>query len=169
MIACLDVDYRDAGASAASITFRDWIDERPIEEAVVAITGVQHYEPGQFYRRELPCLQEVLRALEKPPTTVIIDGYVWLGEESDWGLGAHLYQALRKQVGIIGVAKTRFRGTRVVQEVLRGGSQRPLYVTAVGVELAEAARRIREMEGPFRVPTLLRRVDQLCRGRVEPQ
>jgi deoxyribonuclease V len=49
--------------------------------------------------------------------------------------------------------------------VLRGGSARPLYVTAAGLSADEAARRVRDMHGPYRIPTLLKRVDQLCRGR----
>jgi deoxyribonuclease V len=36
-------------------------------------------------------------------------------------------------------------------------------VTAVGIDLAEAARRLGEMHGPYRIPTLLKRVDRLCR------
>jgi len=47
--------------------------------------------------------------------------------------------------------------------VLRGDSRRPLYVTAAGLDPAAAALHVRSMHGPFRIPTLLKRVDQLCR------
>ena len=67
MIACLDVDYRDAGATAACLLFQDWSDEQSIEEIVIPIDRVEPYEPGQFYRRELPCLRAVLAAVRTKP------------------------------------------------------------------------------------------------------
>ncbi len=166
MIACVDVDYRDAGATAAALLFQDWSDEQPVEEIVIPIDRVEPYEPGQFYRRELPCLRAVLAAARTKPRIIIIDGYVWLGDEQHPGLGAHLFAAMGREAAVIGVAKTKFVGAGLAEEVRRGTSQSPLYITAAGLEPAEAARRIREMRGPFRIPTLLRRVDQLCRGRV---
>lgn len=162
MIACLDVDYRDAGACAAAIVFRDWSDAVATEERTVWIAEVQPYEPGQFFRRELPCLLAVLRTLP-PIETMIIDGYVWLEGTSKPGLGAHLYEALGGNSVVIGVAKTKFQGADGAREVLRGTSQKPLYVTAVGVPVDVAAERVRAMHGAHRIPTLLKRVDDLCR------
>jgi deoxyribonuclease V len=168
MIAYVDVHYQDVGATAACVVSRSWADERPVEEAVVAIAEVAPYEPGRFYRRELPCLTSVLGAIGSEPRVVVIDGYVWLGAEGDPGLGAHLYEALGGRSAVVGVAKTRYAGARAVAEVLRGGSRSPLYISSVGMDLTEVARRVREMHGPFRIPTLLRRVDQLCRGLACP-
>jgi deoxyribonuclease V len=162
MLACLDVDYRENGACAAAVVFRDWRDGAAAEERTVGIAEVQPYEPGQFYRRELPCLLAVLRVLP-PIETVIIDGYVWLEGASKPGLGAHLHEALGGRCAVIGVAKTKFQGADGAREVLRGTSQRPLYVTAVGVSLDVAAERVRSMHGAHRIPTLLGRVDDLCR------
>jgi deoxyribonuclease V len=71
------------------------------------------------------------------------------------------------RIPVIGVAKTYFQGSRAVS-VRRPGSDRPLFVTAVGVDLTAAAQQIASMHGPYRIPTLLRRVDQLARGRYEP-
>lgn len=164
MIACVDVDYREPGAVAACVVFGAWTDARPASEAVVELDRVEPYEPGRFYRRELPCLLAVLGALPQPPRTVVVDGYVWLGDEGEPGLGAHLYEALDRRAAVVGVAKTRFRDAGAAREVLRGGSRHPLYVTAAGMDANEAARHVREMHGPFRIPTLLKRVDQLCRG-----
>jgi hypothetical protein len=48
-------------------------------------------------------------------------------------------------------------------EVFRGESQRPLYVTAVGIEHREAKIAIGKMHGKYRIPTMLKSVDQLCR------
>jgi deoxyribonuclease V len=163
MIACLDVHYRDPGAVAAGLWFRRWEDSASSAEIVLPIAQVEPYRSSQFYRRELPCL---LAVLEKGPPAeiVVIDGYVWLGDQKRPGLGAHLYRALDEKVAVIGVAKTSYRGATLAQELRRGTSRSPLYVTAAGMDAAEAARHITEMHGPYRIPTLLRRVDQLCRG-----
>jgi deoxyribonuclease V len=162
MIACLDVAYSDKAACAAGITFRDWPDASAVEERVVAVADVQPYQPGQFFRRELPCLLAVLRELP-PVEMVIIDGYVWLGGADKPGLGAHLHQALGGRTAVIGVAKTRFRGAEDACQVFRGTSLRPLFVTAAGIALESAAELVRSMHGRNRIPTLLRRADYLCR------
>ena len=46
---------------------------------------------------------------------------------------------------------------------MRGASKKPLYVTAIGTPVKDAARDVRAMHGAFRVPTLLARADRLCR------
>jgi deoxyribonuclease V len=48
--------------------------------------------------------------------------------------------------------------------VQRGGSARPVFVTAAGMPRAEAAELVRLMSGRFRVPDALRRADKLARG-----
>jgi deoxyribonuclease V len=97
-----------------------------------------------------------------PASTVIIDGYVWLGAGRP-GLGAHLYQALGQRTAVVGVAKRRFHGAGDAVPILRGTSQVPLFVTAVGIDLAGAAEGVRRMHGAHRIPTLLKRVDRLSR------
>jgi deoxyribonuclease V len=163
MIACVDVDYRGEGAVAACVLFRDWGDAAAAAEHVARLPHVEDYVPGQFYRRELPCLLTVLDALPTRPKAVIIDGYVWLDGAGRPGLGAHLHEALGRTLPVIGVAKTRFAGCSVARTVRRGESAKPLFVTAVGLEVDEAARCVERMHGPFRIPTLLKRVDELCR------
>ena len=74
-----------------------------------------------------------------------------------------MYEALGRAVPVIGVAKTRFHSSEVAVPVLRGQSQRPLFVTAEGVDSGKAAECIQRMHGPSRIPTLLNRVDRLCR------
>jgi deoxyribonuclease V len=163
MIACVDVDYRGGGAVAACVLLRDWSDAEAAGDHVERIARVEEYVPGQFYRRELPCLLAVLDALAERPGVVVVDGYVWLAADRP-GLGAHLYEALGAAVPVVGVAKTRFAGASGAREVRRGGSGRPLYVTAAGMAVEEAAAHVAAMHGPFRIPTLLKRVDRLCRG-----
>ena len=52
--------------------------------------------------------------------------------------------------------------------VLRGESLRPLFVSAAGMDHARAAALVQGMHGAYRVPTLLKRADQLARGRSSP-
>jgi deoxyribonuclease V len=163
MLACVDVDYRENGAVAACVRFRAWTDGTPAAESVVEIRNVAAYESGQFYRRELPCILAVLKGLPELPQVIVIDGYVWI-EAQRPGLGAHLYEALERQVAVIGVAKTRFARAEPVELVLRGRSRSPLFATAVGMDVTEAACYIQTMHGPYRIPTLLKRADQLSRG-----
>jgi deoxyribonuclease V len=165
MIAALDVAYDDVAGSAraAAVVFEIWTSEKAILEPVVEVQGVALYEPGAFYKRELPCLLAVLCRIEQPLEILIVDGYVRLGEGRP-GLGEHLWDAMEGSVAVVGVGKTRFRSAPSV-EMCRGGSIAPLYITSIGIPLAEAVEHIRSMHGPFRMPTLLTRVDQLSKCR----
>jgi deoxyribonuclease V len=163
MLAALDAHYVDDHAFVACLTFASWRDASAIEELTTVVADIPEYEPGHFYRRELPCLLAGLGLLPAPPEIVVIDGYVWLDEHGRQGLGAHLHRALGGRAAVVGVAKNPFHGAGGAAEVQRGDSARPLYVSAEGMPLSEAADAVRSMHGPFRVPTLLKRVDQLCR------
>lgn len=164
VMACVDVDYRDDQAMAACVLFHAWTDEQPAAQLVERVTGVAPYVPGEFFRRELPCLRAILQRVSQPLDLVIVDGYVWLGDETQPGLGAHLFEALGRQVPVVGVAKTRFRSASLAVGVVRGeNATRPLYVTAAGIDVNEAARHVQQMHGPHRLPTLLKLVDSLCR------
>lgn len=165
MIAFVDVDYREKAAVAACVLATSWHDDRAAAEIVAQLDAVAEYEPGQFYKRELPCLLAVLNQAASPPAVVVVDGYVWLGDGTAPGLGARLFEALGTRTAVVGVAKTRFRSATAAREVFRPGSKRPLYVTAAGIASETAAQHVAAMHGPFRIPTLLKRVDQLCRGR----
>jgi deoxyribonuclease V len=126
------------------------------------VIGVRPCQSGQFFRRERPCLLAVLRKLP-PVAAVVVDGYVWLDGVSVAGLGAQLYQALASTVAVIGVAKTLFAGVEAAVEVVRARSARPLFITAAGMSAQRAGEHVRSMHGPYRIPTLLKRVDRLCR------
>lgn len=165
MIYALDVDYRDdSTARAAAVGFARWSDGVSCEERAVDVPRVADYEPGAFYRRELPCLMAVLATVAGPVSCVVVDGHVWLRALDDPGLGARLWESLGRVVPVVGVAKQAFGGG-VASPVLRGGSERPLWVTAAGMDPREACDRVRKMHGAHRLPTLLKRADSLCRGR----
>lgn len=163
MIACVDVSYQNNEAVAACVLFRSWTDESSDDEIIERIGKIEEYQPGEFYRRELPCILAVLRKVREPLEAVIVDGFVWLGDENSPGLGARLFDRLGRTTVVIGVAKSGFIGAALAVQVLRGRSLKPLYVTAAGMDVSEAARHIQEMHGKFRIPTLLKRTDHLSR------
>jgi deoxyribonuclease V len=170
VIACVDVHYLDSappqeggGASAAVVAFASWDAGVALEQHVVPIARVEPYESGAFYKRELPCLLAVLGRLSAMPEVVIVDGHTWL-DEGRPGLGARLLEAEPRIRTVIGVAKTRFASSPATR-VLRGSSATPLWVDEAGTPI-DAPARIAAMHGLHRVPTMLRLVDQLCRGRL---
>ncbi|MEK8029449.1 endonuclease V [Ideonella sp. DXS29W] len=166
MILALDVHYAADHSVVAGVAFDRWDDSRPKRSFVERLPPAAEYEPGRFYQRELPCLLTLIRAHDLHPHCVVIDGYVYLDGASEPGLGNHLYHALQATTAVVGVAKTSFRAIGPEFQVLRGGSERPLYVTSIGMALSDAKAAIAGMHGPHRLPTLLKWVDQLCRGRV---
>jgi deoxyribonuclease V len=165
VFACLDVDYSPARTCAACVLFARWNSSQPtaVLSARLDPSDAAGYVPGAFYERELPALLAVLDKLPFPVsalTALVVDGYVWLGREQA-GMGHHLFEATR--VPVIGVAKNAFANNDVALPLLRGTSQKPLYVTAVGMDPLEARADIADMHGEHRVPTLLRWVDNACR------
>ncbi|MCP5051190.1 MAG: hypothetical protein GY940_28755 [bacterium] len=78
----------------------------------------------------------------------------------------HLFKSLETPVPVIGVAKNPFKTAVFGTPVLRGQSQKPLIVTAVGMPEQEACERVKSMHGDFRIPTLLKLVDTESR-RIE--
>jgi deoxyribonuclease V len=161
MIAALDVHYDDTDATAAAVVFNYWTDAAPHSEYTVPCNQVHSYVPGEFFKRELPCLLAVLAKVPETLNLIVIDGYVSLGTQP--GLGMHLWQALGEQVPIIGVAKTRYKSAGAV-EITRGRSRSPLFVTAVGMDPNQAAESIRSMAGEARIPKMLKRADELARS-----
>ncbi|HKE18003.1 MAG TPA: endonuclease V [Kofleriaceae bacterium] len=162
MIAVTDVHYAGARATAAAVVAGAWTDARALLERVVDSAVAAEYEPGALYRRELPPLLAVLAALPAPPDIVVVDGFAWLARERP-GLGVHLHGALEGRAAVVGVAKSPFAGASAIP-VRRGSSDRPLWVTAIGIDAREAAAQVAAMHGTNRLPTLLVRADHLARG-----
>jgi deoxyribonuclease V len=164
MITCVDAAYGDTAASAACVIAASWRSASPLRETALRRAEAAPYEPGSFYRRELPLLRAVLEQATPIPEIIIIDGYVWLDANGRPGLGAHLYEELGGGHVVIGVAKTAYRGADDWSAlVMRGRGGRPLFVTAAGMTNEDAAAIVAEMHGSHRIPTLVRRADQLAR------
>lgn len=180
MIVALDVGYTDNSSDAAGgvaggtmarcgvVAFREWTSTSPEHTHVVSVPNVAPYVPGQLFERELPALIAGLDAMASlaggVPECVIVDGNVRLDQSGRPGLGLHLHDHLPTPIAVVGVAKSVFAGLEA-QEVLRGSSRRPLYVTAIGIEEARAALLVGGMAGGHRIPTMLKIADQLSRGR----
>ena len=163
----IDVHYfNDDYAVASGILFADWSASSSVKKVSIKVENIKPYEPGSFFERELPCILSLLNELSQKPDLLIIDGYVTLGAESRKGLGAHLYQALGEGIPIIGVAKNSFAGTPDDKKIYRGESEKPLYVTSIGIDQNEAKQLIQSMHGGFRIPTLLKMVDSECRSGI---
>lgn len=95
---------------------------------------------------------------------IIVDGYVTLDNNGKLGLGGYLYDALDQKYPIIGIAKNEFTTPDSQRRnVYRGESKTPLFLTAKGVDVDEVQPKVEQMHGPFRIPTLLKKLDQLSR------
>jgi deoxyribonuclease V len=163
MIAAVDVHYDETRrrGRAAAVIFGAWEDGESVGEYVAEVENVADYVPGEFYRRELPCLMAVIGKIGLKVDLAVVDGYVRVKDKP--GLGEYLFDALGGKIVVVGVAKTLFVGAPG-REVLRGGSKSPLYVSAVGMDVADAAKCIARMHGGHQIPTMLKRVDRLARG-----
>ncbi len=164
MIAFVDVQYGETSATAACLLAEQWDTLVATKEWTRVVSPVAPYEPGAFYKRELPCLLAVLEPAP-PLTHIVIDGYVWLDTAKTPGLGARLYEALGGKTVIIGLAKTAYRGSPMATPIARPGSKKPLFFTCIGEGEPTARAHIDRLHGTHRLPTLVKRVDLLARGR----
>lgn len=164
MILATDVDYQATQAQAAAVVLDNWTDPEAFKEYKLTIPKIHEYISGQFYKRELPCLLALLKTIEEPITYILVDGYVWLNNDQKPGLGAYLHKALDPKIPIIGVAKNAFKQeNKYAVPIYRGESTKPLYITSEGISVEEAQTYIQHMAGDYRIPTLLKKVDNLCR------
>lgn len=163
MIACIDTYYTKNSSRTGIVLFENWTDSFATRESVVELPEKPaEYIPGRFFLRELPSILAISRTLSDSVATVIIDGYVWLDQSGRKGLGALFHEAVGRSMKVIGVAKSRYSGSAGV-EILRGKSNRPLFITSAGIDESEAALHIQSMHGKYRIPTLLKRADYLSR------
>ncbi|MCS4302823.1 endonuclease V [Chryseobacterium sp. BIGb0232] len=165
MIYAFDTYYYEDYANTVCIAFEDWKSGREVEIFTEQTPITSEYESGAFYKRELPCILSLLsKIVLKEEDIIIVDGYVTLDDEGKIGLGGHLYEVLQGKVPIVGVAKNEFTTPDSQRRsVFRGDSKTPLFVTAKGVDVDQIKLDIEQMHGPFRIPTLLKKLDQLSR------
>jgi deoxyribonuclease V len=169
LILAVDVQYDKTGGIVAGVAFKDWGDSNESDSYLSDVENVGDYIPGQFYKRELPCILRLLSEYHLKPDCIVIDGYVYLDGHAKPGLGKHLYDALHGNIKVIGVAKKPFTGIDEECKLFRGSSNKALFITCIGMELSAAKAYIKAMHGAHRIPTILKKVDQLCRQRTPRQ
>ena len=166
MIYAFDTHYYDDHANTVCIAFEDWTSE--IESGIFTEkTPISSgYESGAFYKRELPCVLSLLKKIDlKEGDIIIVDGYVTLDNDGKIGLGGYLYEALDQKYAIIGIAKNEFASPDSQRrDVLRGESKTPLFLTAKGADVDDILPKVKRMHGAYRIPTLLKKLDQLSRA-----
>ena len=160
MILAIDVHYKTDYAKCVGVLF-NWTDETPQRIITEKVFDVAPYEPGQFYKRELPCILKVLEHCNLYELkAIIVDGHVYTTPDT-FGLGGHLWEALNQAVPVIGVAKSGFAHNKsMVAELLRGDSLKPLHISAIGIDLNLVVEHVKTMHGEFRMPTILTIMDQ---------
>lgn len=163
MLLAIDVYYKENLARTIGFLF-DWEDESPQNILIELLEGIEEYIPGEFYKRELPCLLKIVKRVNLSDLeAIIVDGHVNV-ENEKYGLGGKLYEQLNGQVPVIGIAKSSFYSNKdMTVEIYRGKSKTPLYISAVGIDLNEVAEKIINMSGEYRIPTILKKLDMLTK------
>lgn len=162
MIAITDVHYDEPNgrANAAALLFGYWTDEHPVATFTTQSPITAPYVAGEFWKRELEPITQVLAQIPVRLSTIIIDGYATLGR--DRGLGTFLYRQFHGRVAIVGIAKNEFAEAQS-HYVRRGVSKKPLFITSVGMSPEIAGTLVAAMHGDHRLPTLVQTVDHLAR------
>ncbi|WP_430905849.1 endonuclease V [Maribacter sp. 2-571] len=165
MILVFDSYYFDQHAKTVGIGFDSWTDEKPVKVFSEIRTGIPAYEPGAFYKRELPCIVSLLEKIDLSDIDlIIVDSFVVLDDNGTLGLGGHLFEKLDQKIPVIGVAKSSFHlNKKRTKALLRGKSKKPLYISSAGIALDRAYEHIKAMHGKYRMPTLLQILDGMTK------
>ncbi|MGM9479050.1 endonuclease V [Pedobacter sp. GSP4] len=165
MILAFDTFYFEDKAQTICLSFAEWKSERETAIYSDIVFGIEDYISGEFYKRELPCILNLITKIDLTHVEfIIVDGFVYLDDDKRLGLGGHLYEKLGQKIPVIGVAKSDFVAIRNNKSaVLRGESKKPLFLTSIGIDLQEASSFIKEMHGEFRIPKLLKDLDILTK------
>lgn len=165
MILAFDTYYFKDKAKTVCISFSDWGNEDNCGIYTEIKDNIEEYVSGKFYKRELPCILSLITKIGLINVKlIIIDGFVYLDDNNKFGLGAYLHKELNEKIPIIGVAKRDFATiNKNRNQVFRGESQNPLFITSIGIDLNLASEKIKEMDGRHRIPTLLKKLDKLTR------
>lgn len=164
MILAIDVYYKENEAKVVAVLF-NCDDETPQSIIIDTKTSIENYVSGEFYKRELPCIESILQKINlNGIETVIIDGHIYVDDDGTFGLGGYTWKSLDKKIPVIGVAKTSFfRNKNTVKEIFRGESKKPLYVSSIGIDLEIACNLVMDMKGNYRIPTILKELDRITK------
>ena len=167
MIVVIDADYNEdtKKGHVAGILAKTPLDAKESGIVTGIIDHVAEYQPGQCYKRELRCVEEVFRQVKARKLgkieMILVDGYADFGT-AQASLGTHVYDEYR--IPVIGIAKNPFRSCVVSNtEVYRGSSEKPLFVTCKGIQHRKAKDIVRKMAGEYRIPALVKLADKVAR------
>lgn len=157
----LDVDYNRDYPVVGGVFFKSFTDCTTGPTLRAVYTGkLEKYIPGEFFKRELPCLLYTLDEIAKDVEIIVIDGYCNISGKP--ALGDRLSEALDGKP-VIGIAKNKFEGNTTEKAVLRGNSKKPVYVSTSNYPLEKAAKLVENMQGIGRLPTLVKQADKVAR------
>lgn len=178
MILLIDVHYDELNNSAhiAGILAEDWVSDKIISTYEIDKDGIDcTYIPGQFYRREMPCIIELWNNLPNDIKTnidtIIVDGFydIWDGSK---GLGHHVRDWLYEHgyiKEVVGIAKNPCRETNKftlpvfrTEESKTSKCRSALWVNGSNME-NDYQNKVLNMHGKYRIPTLIKAVDKLSR------
>lgn len=164
MLLAIDIHYKATYAKCVGVLF-NWEDESPNDTIITTVKEVQPYIPGEFYKRELPCVLKVIEKVNLATLeAIIVDGHVYVDNEKKFGLGGYLWKALDEKVPIIGIAKKPFVNTdKVSTPILRGNSTKPLFISSIGIAHEDVLQKVKLLHGAHRMPTLLKEMDRLTK------
>ncbi|MDZ7877389.1 MAG: hypothetical protein U5L45_06955 [Saprospiraceae bacterium] len=157
MIVVINVHYRENEAKIVCLEIDNWTDNVSSKTHIVYKYDVAEYESGAFYKRELPCITNIMEFVDlEMVECIVVDSYVYLDDNDKKGLGYYVYDHFEGKIPVIGVAKTSFHNnTKNVRPILRGSSLSPLYVSSIGIELDLAAKYVLSIAGKFRQIVLM--------------
>lgn len=98
MILAVDVNYDQKRARAAGVLFSNWTAAQPYSKFISILDEVKEYIPGEFYKRELPCILKLINEHKLRPQIIIVDGYVYLDGNTKPGLGKYLFDQLNGKI-----------------------------------------------------------------------
>lgn len=165
MIYAFDTYYYEDYANTICIAFQDWNSEQESQIYREKTKITSEYESGAFYKRELPCILSLLKKIDlREDDLIIVDGYVTLDDNEKIGLGGYLYEALEQKIPVVGIAKNEFNTPDSQRRsICRGESKTPIFLTAKGIDVDIIQSEVANMHGNFRIPALLKKLDQLTR------
>jgi hypothetical protein len=174
MIVAFDTYYYEGFSYTVAGAFETWSSEKVKYYVCSRRKGIDsEYKPGELYKRELPCIMQCLEKINVDTIScIVIDGFVWVVNDNGErvpGLGKRLQDAIvekyQHHLSIVGIAKNPyFENIPNCREVLRGKSDKPLYVTCTEDFFTEHyADEVKLMFGEFRIPDIIKAIDTKTR------
>lgn len=178
MILLTDVFYEEEVNTAhiAAIAIDNWTSSTILKTWEIDKSGIDcEYIPGQFFKREMPCLIELWNTISEEEksqiTTIIVDGFydIWDGRH---GLGHHFHDWLIENgydKEVVGIAKSPCRETNKftlpvyrTEESKKSKCRSALWVNGSNMDNDYQAK-VLSMHGEYRLPTMVKAVDKLSR------